>query len=160
MMTFIFLLFFPLLITCNPQEDYDYYEDEEGVQEEEEEVIFLLPVTHNDCPSAAHSCVLQHNCTTFTEEKEKLAALSSETEEYKTLFGSLQRQICNKEEQGVCCVFLGERSLTFSASYFDFSNCIFRSAVFRRAAHCCRDCHFNFRRKRCVRNSNNRRCPC
>ena len=109
----LFLLFFPLLITCDPTEDYDidYYEDEEGVQEEED-VIYLLPVTHNECPSAAYNCVLQHNCTTFIEEKEKLAALSSETEEYKTLIASLKSQVCNKENEGVCCVSFGDRYLT------------------------------------------------
>ena len=104
MITSLFLLFFPLLITSEPADDYDYYE-----YEEEEEVIYVLPVTHNECPSAAYECVLQQNCTSFIEEKEKLAALSSGTEEYKTLFASLQSEICNKEEKGVCCVFLGER---------------------------------------------------
>ena len=161
----LFLLVLPLLITCKPPaEDFDYYdyeyEDEEGV-EEEDDVIYVLPVTHNECPSAAYECVLQQNCTSFIEEKEKLAALTSGTEEYKTLFASLQSEICNKEEKGVCCVFLGERSqFVLSLIFRIFNLCIFRSALFRRAAPCCRDCHWNFRRKRCVLNSNSRRCTC
>ena len=100
----LFLLFFPLLITSEPPDDYDYYE-----YEEEEEFIYVLRVTHKECPSTAYECVVQQNCTSFLEEKEKLAALSSGTEEYKTLFESLESQVCNKEDKGVCCVFLGER---------------------------------------------------
>ena len=56
---------------------------------------------------------------TVIEEKAELAALSSGTEEYNTLFASLEGQVCNKEGKGVCCVFLGERSQTFSLSYFE-----------------------------------------
>ena len=118
MMTSLFLLLLPLLITCKPHEDYEYeYEDEGG---DEEEVIYVLPVTHNECPSAAHECVLQHNCTTFIEEKGELSGLISGTEEYNTLFASLEKQVCNREGKGVCCVFFGERSQTFlSLSYFE-----------------------------------------
>ena len=111
----LLLLFLPLLTTGKPQssshEDYDYdydYEDEE-LFNEEEDVVYVLPVTHNECPSGAYECVLQNNCTTFLEEKDELTGLTSGTEEYNQLFANLEKQICNKENKGVCCIDIGER---------------------------------------------------
>ena len=165
----LLLLFLPLLTTGKPQsssdEDYDYdYEDEELFNDEEEDVVYVLPVTHNECPSGAYECVLQNNCTTFLEEKDELTALTSGTEEYNQLFANLEKQVCNKENKGVCCIDIGERymiSIICLVSPFEcFKNLVFRSALFQRVALCCQECHYNFRKKRCVRNSNNRRCPC
>ena len=110
----LLLLFLPLLTTGKPQssshEDYDYdYEDEELFNDEEEDVVYVLPVTHNECPSGAYECVLQNNCTTFLEEKDELTGLTSGTEEYNQLFANLEKQVCNKENKGVCCIDIGER---------------------------------------------------
>ena len=66
--------------------------------------------------------------------------------------------------KGVCCIDIGERymiSIICLVSPFEcFKDLVFRSALFQRVALCCQECHYNFRKKRCVRNSNNRRCPC
>ena len=123
----LLLLCLPLLTTGKPQsssqEDlyYDYdYEGEESFNNEEEDVVYVLPVTHNECPSGAYECVLQNNCTTFLEEKDELTGLTSGTEEYNQLFANLEKQVCNKENKGVCCIDLGERYMMYNLSSLSF----------------------------------------
>ena len=114
-MELILLFFIPNLVCGTAQvssldDEYYYSYDEDYANDQDNtDLIQLLHVTHNECPEAAHECVPMNNCTAFLEERDRLKTLSPGTEEYNELFENAEKLVCNKEEKGVCCIFLGDR---------------------------------------------------
>ena len=112
----LLLLFFIPHIVCGTaqvsslDDKYYYYYDEDYANDQDDtDLIQLLNVTHNECPEVAQECVPMNNCTAFLEERDRLMTLTPGTEEYTQLFEDVEKLVCNKEEKGVCCIFLGDR---------------------------------------------------